>query len=237
MSPLLSALVAGYLLTAHAWPGLAAGGEPRGRGEALLRRFGAVVLSVALAGLAVGTTGLAVVAACTGAALLVQLFARRHLSSLRRYATAQAIHLVGLALAWGLLTWPPLTTLAPGPAPAALTASAPRALDLALAVGLVAAVLRGGMIVTALVLRAFPALPLDPDTARMGRTIGVLERALMLLLVSLGQWGAVGLVVAAKSLARFEALKERHFAEYYLIGTLTSLLIAAVGGLALRLVL
>lgn len=67
-----------------------------------------------------------------------------------------------------------------------------------------------------------------------GRAIGVLERALVLTLVFLGQFGAVGLVIAAKVLARFKALEDREFAEYFLIGTLASLLLALLGGLALR---
>lgn len=67
-----------------------------------------------------------------------------------------------------------------------------------------------------------------------GRTIGVLERALALTFVLLGQYGALGLVVAAKSLARFKALEDREFAEYFLIGTLASLLLALLGGVALR---
>jgi hypothetical protein len=237
MSPLVTSLAAGYLLAAHAWPGLAAGGEPRARGEALWRRFAALALTLVVALPVIGMTGLAVLGTCVALALLVQAFSVRHLNSLRRYAVAQMVHLAGLALAWVVLTWPPLPSLAAGIPPPHLAALAPHWPTAALACGLVLAVLRGGMTVTALVLREFPALPLDPDTARMGRTIGLLERALMLLLVSLGQWGAVGLVVAAKSLARFEALKERHFAEYYLIGTLTSLLIAALGGLGLRILL
>lgn len=44
---------------------------------------------------------------------------------------------------------------------------------------------------------------------------------------------ALGLLIAAKSIARFEELKERRFAEYYLVGTLTSLLVAIVVGLLL----
>ena len=67
-----------------------------------------------------------------------------------------------------------------------------------------------------------------------GRTIGMLERAIALTLVMLGQFGALGLVVGAKSLARMKALEDREFAEYFLIGTLASLLIAVAGGLALR---
>jgi len=67
-----------------------------------------------------------------------------------------------------------------------------------------------------------------------GRTIGVLERGLVLTLVLLGQYGALGLVIAAKALARFKALEDREFAEYFLIGTLTSLLLALLGGIAIR---
>lgn len=70
-----------------------------------------------------------------------------------------------------------------------------------------------------------------------GRAIGVLERAVTLTLVLLGQYGALGLVVAAKSLARFKALENRDFAEYFLIGTLASLLLALLGGLAIRAVM
>lgn len=67
-----------------------------------------------------------------------------------------------------------------------------------------------------------------------GRLIGILERTLTLILILFGQWGAVALLVTAKSVARFEELKERHFAEYYLVGTLTSLLVAVVIGVGLK---
>ncbi|MBI2537686.1 MAG: hypothetical protein HYW06_12150 [Gemmatimonadetes bacterium] len=65
--------------------------------------------------------------------------------------------------------------------------------------------------------------------------IGVLERALALTLVLLGQYGALGLLIAAKALARFRALEDRDFAEYFLIGTLASLLHALVVGVGVRL--
>ncbi|PYP70982.1 MAG: hypothetical protein DMD41_13700 [Gemmatimonadetes bacterium] len=67
-----------------------------------------------------------------------------------------------------------------------------------------------------------------------GRMIGILERAIALTLVLLGQYGALGLIIAAKSLARFKALEDREFAEYFLIGTLASLLLALLGGLGMR---
>jgi hypothetical protein len=71
------------------------------------------------------------------------------------------------------------------------------------------------------------------DIAR-GRTIGVLERAITLTLLLLDQFGALGLVIAAKSIARFKALEDRDFAEYFLIGTLASVLLALLGGIAVR---
>ncbi|HEX7120970.1 MAG TPA: hypothetical protein VF178_01280 [Gemmatimonadaceae bacterium] len=74
------------------------------------------------------------------------------------------------------------------------------------------------------------------DVAR-GRAIGILERGLALTLVLLGQFGALGLIVAAKSLARFKALEDRDFAEYFLIGTLASLLLALLVGVGLKLLL
>jgi hypothetical protein len=67
-----------------------------------------------------------------------------------------------------------------------------------------------------------------------GRMIGILERAIGLTLVLLGQYGALGLIIATKSLARFKALEDREFAEYFLIGTLASLLLALLGGLGMR---
>jgi hypothetical protein len=64
------------------------------------------------------------------------------------------------------------------------------------------------------------------DDLEVGSLIGSLERWLILFLGVAGLWGSVGLVVAAKSVARFEELKQRPFAEYFLVGTLTSVLVA-----------
>ena len=74
------------------------------------------------------------------------------------------------------------------------------------------------------------------DIAR-GRTIGALERALALTLVLLGEYAAIGWIIAAKSLARFKALEDREFAEYFLIGTLASFLLALVAGIGMRILL
>ncbi len=62
--------------------------------------------------------------------------------------------------------------------------------------------------------------------ARIGATIGVLERLLIVMFVLTGQLAAIGFVIAAKTLARFKQLDDRGFAEYYLLGTLASVSVA-----------
>ncbi len=70
--------------------------------------------------------------------------------------------------------------------------------------------------------------------ARVGATIGVLERILIVVFVLTGSEVAIGFVVAAKTLARFRQLDDREFAEYYLLGTLASVAVAIVTGLVGR---
>jgi hypothetical protein len=74
----------------------------------------------------------------------------------------------------------------------------------------------------------------ESTTYSMGRTIGCLERVLVYTLVLIGQWGVLGLVIAAKSIARFRELERQHFADYYLIGTLSSIIVAIAAGLVVR---
>lgn len=66
------------------------------------------------------------------------------------------------------------------------------------------------------------------ETIRIGSWIGILERQIILLLGLLGQYGAIGFVLTAKSLARYKQLENKAFAEKYLVGTLLSALIAIV---------
>jgi hypothetical protein len=66
------------------------------------------------------------------------------------------------------------------------------------------------------------------DLNNSGYLIGILERIIMLMLGLSGQVGAIGFVIAAKSLARFKQLEDKDFAERYLLGTLMSVAIALV---------
>jgi len=71
----------------------------------------------------------------------------------------------------------------------------------------------------------------DSDRVGAGEVIGVLERLVTFVLVASGSFTAVGFVMAAKAAARFPLFKEKAFAEYFLIGTLTSVGLALLLGL------
>lgn len=56
-----------------------------------------------------------------------------------------------------------------------------------------------------------------------GRKIGSIERLIMLTFIAMNQYAAMGLVLTAKSIARYDKItKDERFAEYYLLGTLLS---------------
>ena len=76
-----------------------------------------------------------------------------------------------------------------------------------------------------------------PPSAKVGATIGVLERILIVVFVLTGSEAAIGFVVAAKTLARFRLLDDRDFAEYYLLGTLASVAVAIITALVARMAL
>ena len=66
-----------------------------------------------------------------------------------------------------------------------------------------------------------------------GMYIGWLERFLVLTALFLHSPATAGLILAAKSIARYPEFKREQFAEYFLIGTLLSISAATVGGVIL----
>lgn len=67
-----------------------------------------------------------------------------------------------------------------------------------------------------------------------GGFIGLLERMVILLFLSISQYSAIGLVLTAKSIARYNKISEnKEFAEYYLLGTLLSTMIAIFSYIAI----
>ena len=94
---------------------------------------------------------------------------------------------------------------------------------LVLFAGFVATVQGSGFLVGKVAERLIGQNQLEVDGLKGGgKLIGQLERALIFLLVLIGQPAGIGFLVAAKSILRFKESKEQKLAEYVLIGTLLS---------------
>lgn len=75
-------------------------------------------------------------------------------------------------------------------------------------------------------------LPNAASLASAGKWIGIIERVIILILVLKGQFEAIGLLIAAKSILRFSDNKRTEInTEYLLIGTLISISLAVITGL------
>lgn len=153
---------------------------------------------------------------------------RQKASSAPLFLVDQAVHLLVLFIGWSLL-------------PSSAWTDAPGMIALGGTKGLPWSEMTAGAVYSAVFVFAHEGgnaivrgvLPEDGpepegDDLEAGSLIGSLERWIILLLGIVGLWESVALVVAVKSIARFEELKERVFAEYFLVGTLSSVLVAIV---------
>ena len=117
---------------------------------------------------------------------------------------------------------------------------------IACAIAAIVAVFRCGTYVVRGVLNRAGALPgQEPEAASdsgsfasttelsRGRSIGNLERLLMIVAIGVGRYEVLGFLVAAKGLIRSRDFENRGFAEYFILGTLASTAVALVVGLAL----
>lgn len=67
-----------------------------------------------------------------------------------------------------------------------------------------------------------------------GRYIGILERILIVIFIVQNLFQGLALIIAMKTLTRFKQFEDKSFAEYYLIGTLLSLIIGIVFAMAIK---
>ena len=90
----------------------------------------------------------------------------------------------------------------------------------------------GGNFVCKWVLRlsetAAPPETGEKITLRAGRVIGVLERILIFAGLTVSSWEILAGVIALKTVARYSKLDEQNRAEYFLIGSLASILWAVL---------
>jgi hypothetical protein len=78
------------------------------------------------------------------------------------------------------------------------------------------------------------ALPIDTIELNHGRLIGNVERLILVLFVANGQYTALAFFFAAKGLIRSRDVERRAWADYLILGSLTSFLVAVVIGLLIE---
>lgn len=61
-----------------------------------------------------------------------------------------------------------------------------------------------------------------------GRVIGTLERLILAVGIAVHSWEVLAAVIALKTVARFQKMDQREFAEYFLVGSLFSILWALI---------
>ncbi len=181
------------------------------KGQAsVLALHGGVVLVTAIAALGVWHPALLWLALLH---LLIDLAKTRLRRGLAAFLVDQAAHLLTIA---AVALWLP-DLWARG-----LWAGVSQAPGLMLLVGGALLATRAGGFAVGLLMAPFADATPD-GLAGGGRVIGLLERGLIFALVLLGQPEGVGLLLAAKSILRFGAVKDdRAASEYVIIGTLAS---------------
>ncbi len=149
------------------------------------------------------------------------------------YASDQLLHTLTVILAaWLLSPAVPLSAL--GPSLQNFRAIPNR--FLAVPVIYVGVTFGGGYLIRFLVrsLAASVDSSLEGTTSEQlqnaGLYIGWLERFMVITALLLQSPATVGMILTAKSIARYPELKSQRFAEYYLIGTLLSISMALLGG-------
>lgn len=148
-----------------------------------------------------------------GLHLLIDLAKTRARIGLAAFLADQAAHLLTIA---ALALWLP-DLWARG-----LWAGVPQVPGLMLLIAGALLATRAGGFAVGLLMAPFAAATPD-GLPGGGRVIGLLERGLIFALVLLGQPEGVGLLLAAKSILRFGAVKDdRAASEYVIIGTLAS---------------
>jgi len=79
------------------------------------------------------------------------------------------------------------------------------------------------------------SMTVDVEEYNRGRLIGNLERIVLTIVVAAGSYAALAFLVAAKGVVRADEFeKSRDFTEYFLIGSLASVLVALCAGMGLR---
>jgi hypothetical protein len=80
-------------------------------------------------------------------------------------------------------------------------------------------------------------LILNKPNYNRGKIIGYIERLLVIILTYYSAFPAIAFIITAKSITRFKQMDDRDFAEYFLLGTLLSMLLGISLGVLTKVVL
>jgi hypothetical protein len=84
---------------------------------------------------------------------------------------------------------------------------------------------------------SIPESTLDVNEYNRGRIIGDIERLMLMAFVALHAYEALAFLLTAKGFLRSKDLEQIDFAEYFLVGTLISSMVAIAAGLGVQMVL
>lgn len=169
----------------------------------------------------------AIIVLLHGAIDLLKLYFQKKENKTAWFLIDQALHLVSLLILWYFWFQPaiPFTEI--------LNQSA----LWIYAAALVLLTIVSGIVIKVLLEKWTEKLEKEEDDSlnSAGKYIGILERLFVFTFILTGNWGAIGFLIAAKSVFRFGDLREsknRKLTEYILIGTLLSFGIAIATGMA-----
>lgn len=151
--------------------------------------------------------------------------------NLQTFLLDQLLHIIVLAIAACLLVKSSPAALFHGFNPSPPT----QARILQAAIIYIGVVFGGGYLIRYLT-RSFDIKTTVEDSSQLenaGLYVGWIERFLVITVIVMQSPVLVGLILTGKSIARFPEFKEPQFAEYFLIGTLLSISISVLGGIAL----
>lgn len=146
----------------------------------------------------------------------------------KEFIIDQLIHIIVLVIAWYLYLYDQV-------APAMwLSDLAGNVRFLALAVAYIIVIWPSGYLIAKITKPWQEQVEINKGLPEAGRWIGIIERILILTFVLVDQYSGIGFLIAAKSILRFGDIKDsknRKEAEYILIGTMISFIVAILTGI------
>lgn len=152
-------------------------------------------------------------------------------NSLKYFLADQVIHLLVIAAAWYMYTMPDWNIME------SLAGYFTNTNVLAVVLGYVFVTWPAGFLIAKITAPWQEQITDNQGLADAGRWIGMIERILILTFVLIHQFTGIGFLIAAKSILRFSDIRNpenRKDAEYILLGTMISFIIAIFTGIAVQ---